>query len=69
MSGGALEHAGHADDVDGDARIERLEPAGVLSRPSFESPLKVLGQPFRPDTGILEALLDERSEERREGRR
>ena len=67
--GRALEHARHADDVDENARIERLERAGVLSRRSFESPLEVLGQPFRRGTGLLEALLDERSEERREGRR
>ena len=69
--GRALEHATHADvdadvDVDADARIERLVRAGVLSRQSFASPLEVLGQPFRPGAGILEALLDERSEERRE---
>ena len=67
--GRSLEHARHADDVDEDARIVRLERAGVLSRRSFESPLTVLGQPFRPGAGILEALLEERSEERREGRR
>ena len=65
--GRALEHATHADaDVDADARIERLVRAGVLSRQSFASPLEVLGQPFRPGAGILEALLEERSEERRE---
>lgn len=67
--GRALEHARHADDVDENARIERLERTGVLSRRSFESPLEALGQPFRRGTGILEALLDERSEERREGHR
>ena len=67
--GRALDHARHADDVDEDARIERLERAGVLSRRSFESPLEVLGQPFRPGAGILETLLEERSEERREGHR
>ena len=67
--GRALEHARHAEDVDEEARIERLERAGVLARRSFESPLEVLGQPFRPGAGILETLLEERSEERREGRR
>ena len=67
--GRALEHARHADDADEEARIERLERAGVLSRRSFEGPLDVLGQPFRRGAGILEALLDERADERREGRR
>lgn len=67
--GRALEHARHADAADENARIERLERVGVLSRRSFESPLDVLGQPLRPGAGILEALLDERSEERQEGRR
>lgn len=67
--GRALEHAKHADNVDEDARIERLSRAGVLSRRSFESPLEVLVQPFRRGAGIPEALLDERSGERRTGRR
>ena len=67
--GRTLEHPRHADDVDEDAKIERLERAGILSRQSFESPLEALGQPFRAGAGILEALLEERSEERREGRR
>lgn len=67
--GRALEHARHAGDVDEDARIERLERAGGLARRSFESPLEVLGQPFDRGAGILEALLDERSGERRTGRR
>ena len=67
--GRSLEHPRHADDADEEARIERLERAGVVSRRSFESPLDVLDRPFRRGAGILEALLDERSEERREGRR
>ena len=57
-------HVDDANDVDEGANIARLERAGVLSRPTVESPLKVLGQPFRAGAGILEALLDERSKER-----
>ena len=67
--GRSLENPMHSDDVDEEARIARLERTGVLARRSFESPLELLGQPFRQGAGILEALLDERSEEQREGRR
>ena len=67
--GRALGGANDADDVDEDARIARLERAGVLSRRSSESPLKVLSEPLRSGARILEALLEERSEERRDGLR
>lgn len=52
-----------------DARITRLVRAGMLSRRRPESPLAVLGAPLRTDAGNLDALLEERSEERREGDR
>ena len=58
-----------ADDVDESARIARLERAGILSRRSHESPLSVLGEPFPSGARILDALLEERAEERRDGRR
>ena len=58
-----------ADGADDEARIARLERAGTLSRRRAESPLAVLGTPFRTDAGILDALLEERLEERREGSR
>ena len=58
-----------ADDVDESARIARLERAGILSRRSPESPLNALGEPFPSGARILDALLEERSEERRDGSR
>ena len=54
----------HLDNADESAKIARLERTGVLSRPSVENPLKVLGEPFRAGAGILEALPDERSKGR-----
>ena len=58
-----------ADEVDGDARIARLERAGTLSRRREGSPLTVLDTPLGAGAGILDALLEERSEERLEGGR
>ncbi len=58
-----------ADDVDRNAKLARLEQAGVLTRSGSGSPLDVLGDPLPAGTGLLQALLDERSEERREGYR
>lgn len=57
------------DDMDMDAKPARLEHAGIVVRRSPKSPLDVLGPPLRAGAGILEALLEEREEERREGRR
>ena len=58
-----------ADDVDRDARLARLEHAGIVVRRGAGSPLDVLGRPLRSGAGVLEALIEERSEERGEGRR
>ena len=58
-----------ANDVDEAAKVARLERAGVLSRRSTESPLDVLGEPFPSGARILEALLEERAEGRRDGLR
>ena len=58
-----------ADRVDQDAKLVRLEQAGIVVRNGSGSPLDALGQPLRSGAGVLEALLDERSEESREGDR
>ncbi len=59
--------AAEADDVDNDARLSRLEHAGIVVRRRSGSPRDVLGQSLHRGAGVLQALLDERSEERREG--
>ena len=56
-----------ADCVDKEAKLARLERAGIVVRRGSGSPLEMLGQPLRSGAGVLEALLDERSEESREG--
>ena len=58
-----------ADRVDQEAKLARLEQAGIVVRRGSGSPLDVLGQPLRSGAGVLEALLGERSEESREGDR
>ena len=57
------------DSVDREAKLARLERAGIVVRRGSGSPLDVLGQPLRSGAGVLEALLEERSEEAREGYR
>ncbi len=52
------------DDADNDAKLARLEQAGIVVRRGSGSPRDVLGQPLRQGAGILEALLDERTEDR-----
>ena len=64
--GRGAEDGSESDDVDRDARFARLEHAGVVVRSAGASPLDVLGEPLRPGAGVLEALLDERSEGRRD---
>ena len=61
--------AKETDDVDKDAKVARLERAGIVVRRSPGSPLDLPGQPLPPGAGVLEALLGERTEERREGSR
>ena len=58
-----------ADSVDEDAKLARLERTGIVVRRGSGSPLDVLGSPLRSGAGVLEALLDERSEESQEGYR
>ena len=67
--GRGAEDGSESDDVDRDARLARLEHAGVVVRRAGASPLDVIGEPLRLGAGVLDALLDERSEERHEGRR
>ena len=47
-----------------DARLARLEAAGIVARERPGSPLKALGPPLESGAGVLDALL----EERRDGR-
>ena len=63
------DRGGEGDRVDREAKLVRLEQAGIVVRRGSGSPLAVLGQPLRSGAGILEALLEERSEELREGYR
>ncbi len=58
-----------ADSVDEDAKLARLERTGIVVRIGSGSPLDVLGSPLPSEAGLLEALLDERSEESQEGYR
>ena len=67
--GRGAEDGSEPDDVDRDARLARLEHAGVVVRRADASPLDVLGEPLRPGAEVLRALLDERSDERREAYR
>ena len=67
--GRGADNTGGTNEADDDARIARLERAGILLRRGAESPLTALGPPLRADAGILEALLEEREEEYREGNR
>ena len=57
------------DEVDREAKLVRLMQADIVRRRGSGSPLEVLGHPLGQGAGILEALLEERSEEGREGSR
>ena len=64
--------AGSAKDEDGmdkEARLLRLEQAGVVVRRDSGSPLDALGTPLRTSATLMQALLGDRSEELREGGR
>ena len=58
-----------ADGADEDAKLARLERTGIVVRRGSGSPLDVLGPPLRSGAGVLETLLDERSEESQQGYR
>ena len=57
---------GEGDRVDSEAKLARLEQAGIVVRRGTGSPLDVLGPPLRPGAGVLEALLEGRSDESRD---
>lgn len=52
-----------------DSPFGRLKRTGTIVRRCNESPLDVLGKTLLADAKILDALLEERSEERDEGQR
>ncbi len=52
----------------GNPKLARLERAGIVMRRGVGSPLDAIGQPLRPRSSVLEALLEERAEEWRDGR-
>ena len=64
MSGGQ-----ELDEVDRDAKLTRLVQADIVTRYGSGSPLDIIGQPVDKDAGLLDAVLEERAEERREGNR
>ena len=57
------------DAVDREAKLARLVQAEVVTRRSSGSPLDIVRQPVDKDAGLLDTVLEERSEERREGER
>ncbi len=57
------------DAVDREAKLARLVQADIVTRRSSGSPLDIVRQPVRQGSGLLDAVLEERSEERREGDR
>ena len=60
---------GIMDAVDRDAKLARLVQAEVVTRHSSGSPLNIVRQPIGQGCGLLEAVLEERSEEHHEGGR
>lgn len=57
------------DEVDKDAKLARLVQAEIVTRHRFGSPLDIVRQPLPQGAELLEAVLEERTEERREGER
>ena len=55
------------EDMDEEVRLSRLEQAGIVVRRGSGSPLDALGPPLRGGIALMEALLEERSEELRDG--
>ena len=67
--GHAAEGGQELDEVDREAKLARLMQADIVTRHSSGSPLDIVRQPLRQGAGLLDAVLEERSEERREGNR
>ena len=63
------ETEGIMDAVDRDAKLARLVQAEVVTRHSSGSPLSIVRQSVRQSAGLLDAVLEERAAERREGSR
>ena len=61
--------AREAEGTDDELHLLRLEQAGIVVRRGSGSLLDVLGTPLGAGVDLLQALLDERSEERRDGDR
>ena len=57
------------DEVDRDAKLARLVQAEVVTRRGSGNPLNIVKEPVRQSAGLLDAVLEERTEERREGNR
>lgn len=57
------------DEVDRDAKLTRLVQADIVTRYGSGSPLDILRQPVGQGARLAEAVLEERTEERREGER
>ena len=57
------------DEVDREAKLARLVQAEIVTRRGSGSPLDIVRQPLRQGAGLLDAVLEERSEERHEGSR
>ena len=55
------------DAADRDAKLARLVQADIVTRRGFGSPREILKQPVGQGGGLLEAVLEERSEEHHEG--
>ena len=64
-----MTQANDAEGMDDEARLLRLEQAGIVVRRDRGSPLDVLGTPLCAGADLLQALLEERSEELRDGDR
>ena len=69
QSGGTPGGGQELDEVDREAKLDRLMQAEVVTRRSSGSPLDIVRQPVEKDAGLLDAVLEERAEERREGNR
>lgn len=57
------------DEVDREAKLARLMQAEIVTHRSSGSPLDIVRQPLPQGAELLEAVLEERTEERREGER
>ena len=57
------------DEVDREAKLVRLVQAEIVTHSGSGSPLDIVRQPLHRGAGLLEAVLEERSEERQEGGR